>query len=720
LGWRRRDVVGAADSAPSPFFSRFQASEPSGLSGGQPHPVTDSAMSPVTSKLIFAGTIFTSAFALFLIQPIIAKQILPWFGGSAAVWAICMVFFQMVLLAGYAYSDWVSRRLQPKQQVLLHVALLAISLGFLPIIADPSWQPKGDEDPSLLIIRLLVGTIGLPYFLLSTTGPLVQSWVSKTRVSAHVYRYFSLSNLASMLALICYPFLIERHAAIVGQAYGWSVAYALFAILCAGSGFYFLQHGHSLGAAAHAKVHSPEADWDPRWSDYLTWLGASAMGSWLLLAITNHITQNVASIPFLWLLPLTLYLLTFVLCFESDRWYRRRIFLPLVAVLMGLCSYGLQDGSVGRYIWVAIPAYVMGLFAFCMFLHGELARLRPGPRHLTRFYLMVSLGGAVGGTLVGLVAPRVLPAYYELGLGFVITALLALGLLKPVGLKVASGVLAVVCAYFLYLQIQDDVLGSRFVGRNFYGSLITLDSQREDPRDNVRQLYHGAIKHGEQFLASDRKREPTAYYGATSGIGLAIANTQPVNKKVGVIGLGAGTLAVYGRPGDSYRMYELNPQVIELAKTEFSFMADSPARMETVLGDARLSLAKEPPQGFDVLAVDAFSGDSIPVHLITLEAMEVYLRHMLPDGIIGFHITNKFINLAPVVQKIAAAKGLQVAFIHDDTDNPALRNTDWILVARNPAVLQQDAIRLATGKIQPLAKLGVWTDDFNNLFDVLK
>jgi len=677
-------------------------------------------MSPVTSKLLFAGTIFTSAFALFLIQPIIAKQILPWFGGSAAVWAICMVFFQMALLAGYAYADWVSRHLRPRQQVVLHVVLLAISLSFLPIIADPSWQPRGDEDPSGRIILLLLGTIGLPYFLLSTTGPLIQSWVSKTVIDTQIYRYFSLSNLASMLALISYPFLIERHAAIVGQAYGWSVGYAVFALLCAGSGYYFLQHGHTVESVAQAKDHQPEVHHDPIWRDHLIWLSASAMGSWMLLAITNHITQNVASIPFLWLLPLTLYLLTFVLCFESDRWYRRRIFLPLVAALVALCAYGLQDGSVGRNIWIAVPTYVAGLFVLCMFLHGELARLRPGARHLTRFYLMVSLGGAVGGILVGLVAPRVLPAYYELGLGFVLTSLLAMVLLKSSFLRITSGALALVCAYFLALQIQDDIQGSRYVGRNFYGSLITLDSQRDDPRDNVRQLYHGAIKHGEQFLAAERHREPTAYYGATSGIGLAIANTPAQGKKVGVIGLGAGTLAVYGRSGDTYRMYELNPEVIELAKTEFSFMSDSPAKVETVLGDARLSLAKEAPQGFDVLAVDAFSGDSIPVHLITAEAMDVYQRHMKPDGIIGFHITNKFINLAPVVQNIAQAKGLHVAFIHDNTDNPALRNTDWILVARDPAVLQQEAIRQATSKVPPIPNLGVWTDDFNNLFDVLK
>ncbi len=464
-------------------------------------------MTTASSKLVFAGTIFTSAFALFLVQPIIAKQILPWFGGSAAVWAICMVFFQIVLLAGYAYSDWITHTLTPRRQVILHVVLLAVSLSFLPIIANPHWKPTGDEDPSLLIIRLLLGTIGLPYFLLSTTGPLVQSWVSRTQIGTHVYRYFSLSNLASLIALICYPFVIERHAAIVGQAYGWSAAYAAFAVLCAGSAFYFMRHVHALPAAAHAARHNTEGDWDPSLRDYLLWLTPAAMGSWLLLAITNHITQNVAAIPFLWLLPLTLYLLSFVLCFESDRWYRRPVFLPIGAVLLGLCAYGLQD-SIGTDIWIAIPLYAIGVFFICMFLHGELARLRPGPRHLTRFYLMVSLGGAFGGIVVGLIAPRVLPAYYELGIGLVITALLAMVALKArIVLRVSAGALAVLCAYFLYVQIHDDFTGSRRIERNFYGTLITLDTHRDDANDDVRQLYHGSVKHGEQFLAAARRQE---------------------------------------------------------------------------------------------------------------------------------------------------------------------------------------------------------------------
>ena len=678
---------------------------------------------PVSAaKIAFAGTIFTSAFALFLVQPIIAKQILPWFGGSAAVWTICMVFFQIVLLAGYAYSDWISRHLKAPHQVLLHVALLALSLSFMPIVAGANWKPTADDDPSVLIIRLLLSTIGLPYFLLSTTGPLIQSWVSRTFVDSQVYRYFSLSNLASLLALIGYPFLIEPHTALLGQAYGWSVGYGLFTLLCAGSGYFFVRRaGAPLAGAAFPVSGAPAAPVQLPLSDYLRWLAPAAMGSWLLLAVTNHITQNVASVPFLWLLPLTLYLLTFVLCFESDRWYRRAVVLPIVAVLLIGCAYGLQDSGIGVNIWVAVPLYSVSLFFFCLFLHGELARLRPGPRHLTRFYLMLSLGGALGGIAVGLIAPRVLPACYELGIGFVITALLVLGLPKiNPSLRVGAVGLAVLCSYFLYGQIVEDVRGSRLLERNFYGTLSTSDAHRKNPDDDVRQLYHGSIKHGEQFLATARRREATTYYGATSGIGLALANTPAEGKKVGVIGLGAGTLAVYGKTGDTYRLYEINPAVVSLAQTEFSFIADSPAQVELVIGDARLSLEAEPPQAFDVLAVDAFSGDSIPVHLVTAQAMAVYLRHLKPEGIVAFHVTNRFLNLAPVVATIAASQNLHVALIHDAAELPALRKTDWVLVSRSAATLEQAAIRDRTTAITPIPGLPLWTDDFNNLFEVLK
>lgn len=672
-------------------------------------------------RLLFAGTIFSSAFLLFLVQPIISKNILPWFGGSAAVWATCMVFFQVALLAGYAYADWITRNLKPRQQVMIHVALLAASLVFLPIIPDSSWKPGGTEDPTLWILGLLTATIGLPYFLLSTTGPLIQSWVARTLIGTHVYRFFSLSNLASLVALICYPFAIEPRATLLFQANGWSVVFALFAVLCSASAFYFLRHVHALPPEAHARQHDPEGDWDPGVRDHLLWLALSAMGSWLLLAITNHITQNIAAIPFLWLLPLTIYLLTFVLCFESDRWYVRSRFLIPTAAIIATCAYGLQGSDIGFNVKTAIPLYAAGLFFICMFLHGELARMRPAPRYLTRFYLMLSLGGALGGIAVGLIAPRILPAYYELGIGFVITSLLATYILgERKLLAVTAGGLAVLCGYFLFAQVSDDFSGTRRIERSFYGTLLSLDTHREDPADNVRQLYHGSIKHGEQYLAAERRLEPTTYYGPTAGIGLAIQHTRPQSKKVGLIGLGAGTLAVYGRPGDVYRFYEINPQVIELARSEFTFMRDSRARIEMVLGDARLSLEKEAPHGFDVLAVDAFSGDSIPVHLITREAMAVYLRHMNPQGIIAFHITNRFLWLAPMVKQIATDHGLHAVLIHDEAENSDLRITDWVLVARDSQVLQQEAIRKAAAPIDPTPGLATWTDDFNNLFAVLK
>lgn len=676
-------------------------------------------MHSLGSRLLFAGTIFSSAFLLFLVQPLIAKQILPWFGGSAAVWSVCMVFFQVTLFAGYAYADWVSRQFSPRRQVVLHVVLLAVSLTLLPILAQPQWKPIGDEDPTLAILGLLLTTIGLPYFLLSTTGPLLQCWVARTLVGTNVYRYFSLSNLASLLALVSYPFVLEPRAVLVTQVYAWSSVYALFVVLCTGAAFHFVRHARPLTPQAH--VHQAVPDTVPTLRNYLLWLGLSAMGSWLLVAITNHITQNVAAIPFLWLLPLTLYLLTFVLCFESDRWYRRSFALPFTAALLLLCAYGLHDSAIGLRIKIAIPLYTVGLFCFCMFLHGELAQMRPGPRYLTRFYLMLSLGGALGGTSVGLIAPRVLPAYYELGIGFVITALLAMALLRGSRrLTVAAGLMAMLCGWFLYLQIDDDLAGARRITRNFYGTLRSLDTAREDARGNVRLLVHGAILHGEQYLAPNRRLEPTTYYGATSGIGRAIANTDPNGKKVGVIGLGTGSLAAYGRPGDVYRFYEINPQVIDFARSEFSFMCESKARVETVLGDARLSLEREAPQAFDVLAVDAFSGDAVPVHLMTVEAMDVYLRHLDENGIIAFHVTNRFLWLPPVVEEIAQAKGLHAVLIHDDAEGTDLRRTDWMLVARNRAVLELQGIRQAVKAVTPIPGLRVWTDDFSNLFQVLK
>lgn len=685
-------------------------------------------------KLAFAGTIFCSAFLLFLVQPLMAKQILPWFGGSAAVWSVCMVFFQVTLLAGYAYSD-VLTRWSVKRQAQIHVSLLVASVALMPIVTHARWKPMGGENPSLWILGLLVSTIGLPYFLLSTTGPLLQSWLARAPWSGQVYRYFSLSNLASLVSLLAYPVMIEPQATLLQQAHGWSWAYGVFVALCtcvcvytarhlahmlpasAGGGGGAAQTQHASAASSHEGVGAA-----PGVKQYVLWLGLPGMATWLLLAMTNHLTQNVASIPFLWVLPLSVYLLTFVLTFESDRWYRRRWCWPAAALALVMCALGLVN-DWGSRLQTAIPTYGVGLFVLCMFLHGEMARLRPSARYLTRFYLMLSLGGALGGITVGLLAPQVLPAYYELGLGLVLTTVLAAFALRGSGWPVAvtTGVLAVVVGGLLVQQVREDVEGVRVMRRNFYGTLATTDSRdAAAPQQDVRQLYHGAVKHGEQYLAPSRRRETTTYYGPTAGIGRALATAPQAPRKVGLIGLGAGTLAAYGRPNDVYRVYEINPQVFEVADEEFTFLRDTPARIERVLGDARLALEREAPQDFDVLAVDAFSGDSVPIHLITTEAVSAYLRHMKPDGVVAFHVTNRYIALAPVLEKIAQAQGLAWALVHDEAEHSDHRRTDWVLIARQAERLALPAIQQAVSPIAPIAGLRVWTDDFNHLFGVLK
>ena len=671
--------------------------------------------------LIYALTIFTSAFLLFLVQPLMAKQILPWFGGSAAVWTTCLVFFQFLLLAGYAYSDWTTRKLTPRQQVVLHVVLLAVSLVSLPIIPDASWKPAGGEDPAWRILGLLAVTIGMPYFLLSTTGPLVQAWFVRSFPAGTVYRLFALSNFGSLLALISYPFAVEPWIATVRQSWGWSVAYVAFAALCAGSAFYSLRAQPLAAGAATAPAAEEGPAPAPR--DYGLWLLLSAMGAFMLLAVTNHITHDVASVPFLWILPLTLYLLTFILCFEGRGWYRRYIFLGPLLVIVAAMAWALHKESGIMDIKEAIPLNLIGLFVMCMFFHGELADSKPAPRYLTRFYLMVSLGGALGGLTVGLVAVKVFHSYYEFGLGLVATLLIATYLTRLMHALVPLLVLVVVgfSGYHVYKFSEMLSANAIVLTRNFYGTLRVKDVDAGQP-NATRTLVNGVIMHGEQYLSPERRKEATSYYGETSGVGrlLKLLGAASPELRVGVVGLGAGTIASYGRKGDVYRYYEINPQVVEIARRDFSFLGDSGAKVETVLGDARLTMEREPPQRYDLLAIDAFSSDSIPVHLITREAMEVYLRHIKPDGVIAFHTTNRFLRLGPVVKRIAQEMVLEVTLIDDDAKDSDLSSTDWVLVTRNKALLQNPEIAEYSSDIEDIRGLPVWTDDFNNLFQILK
>jgi SAM-dependent methyltransferase len=672
--------------------------------------------------LLFALTIFASAFLLFMVQPIIAKQILPWFGGSAAVWTTCLVFFQTALLAGYGYAD-TAVRLARRRQTLLHVGLLALSVALLPIVPGAFWKPTGTQSPAPLILGLLTVTIGLPYFLLSTTSPLLQAWFTARFPGRNPYRLFALSNLASLLALVGYPFVVEPWITTRAQAYAWSAGYALFVILCAATAFTSMR-GKAVGAT------SPTGSLDtgyaieaaPTASRNLLWCALAATGSVLLLSITNHITQNVAAVPLLWLAPLTLYLLTFILCFESSRWYPRELLLPLTAAILGVMAWCAADPRLTHELELQLAVFCVGLFVACMFCHGELARLKPAPRFLTRFYFMISLGGAIGAASVGIVAPLALPAYFELSLGLIgATILLAWQTRRDpkvfFGLALVAGLATVGCAVWNVANFYDATI---VTARNFYGVLRVQETGADVSRH--RTLMNGTIMHGLQYLTPPFSRQATSYYTATSGIGRLLDTLHPRKEplRVGVIGLGTGTLAVYGTPGDVYRFYDINPAVVRIARENFTYLAQSEASIEMPLGDARLTLEREPSADLDVLVVDAFSSDAIPVHLITTEALALYARNVKQSGVIAFHVTNRFLDLAPVVRALADANGLQSVWIHDEGTDVLASRSDWVLVSANRSLLAQPRIADAASEFEPRPDWRLWTDDFNNLFQVLR
>lgn len=706
--------------------------------------------------ILHAATIALSAFLLFLVQPIIARQILPWFGGSAAVWTTCMVFFQVALLAGYLYSDVVVRRLAPRAQAIVHTVLLLASLAFLPITVSEAMKPIDAAQPIGRILLLLAVTIGLPYLMLATTGPLVQAWFSRQFRSASVYRLYALSNLASMLALIGYPPLIEPNASGRLQSIGWSAGYAVFVLLAIAAAWSSLRRGGrapggtapaagarvaasgpAAGApamqaaheAAGAPIGLPRADdAAPGIGLQALWLLLAALGSVLLLAVTTHITQNVASIPFLWVLPLSIYLITFILCFDGTGWYWRPQYVLLAAIATVAMLGGLSwrpDGLFGAErailrIEYAVPVYAFGLFVLCMFLHGELVARKPAPAHLTRFYLMVSLGGAVGGLLVGIGAPLAFAYYWELPLALLAVALAAAWLSRG-GLRLTAGAAALLCAMLLadYVRfVREDVVE---LSRNFYGTLRVTAHGSPGTKAERRQLLHGVILHGEQFVDPASRALPTTYYGPTSGIGRTIEAARGAPMRVGLIGLGVGTLASYGQAGDVYRLYELNPVVPDIAQRHFSYLKDSAATIELALGDARLVLEREPAQRFDVLAVDAFSSDSIPVHLVTREALAVYRRHLSERGAVVFHISNRYLDLSGVVRQLADEAGMTAVRLVDEppADSPLLRS-DWIVVTADARLAE--ALRTAGGEAPtaPPAGRRPWTDDHHNLFEILK
>ena len=681
--------------------------------------------------LLYASVIFLGAFLLFQIQPLIAKIILPSFGGSSVVWSTCMLFFQVLLLGGYAYAHWLNEYVRPRRQALLHSVLLLASLAALPVSPDAARRVTAVDHPSWQILSLLAITIGAPYFLLSATSPLLQAWYARRRGTAIPYRLYALSNLASMLALLTYPVLVEPNLTTRLQGRIWSLAYVGFAIACAATAWHGVRAGAEKTHEETAPVTPAEAS--PGWPLRVFWIALASCASILLLSVTTFLTQDVAAIPFLWIVPLSVYLLTFIICFDSPRVYFRPVFIPLLVAALAMMGYLLRHPTSKFAIGPTIFLSVASLFFFCMVCHGELVRLKPHPRYLTVFYVMLSIGGAIGGLFVALIAPNLFNGYQEFPIGLAMCAILAAIVLirsdrllpRPVfrwAFRAALAGLVAMYVVSLATTVRDSIEGYLLVRRNFYGQLRVRD--RIDPDEHLthRVLLHGRINHGEQILDDRYRREPVSYFCHDTGIGRAMLAEAGAPRRIGILGLGCGTLAAYGRAGDTIRIYEINPLVLEIARRDFSYLSDTPAHVETVLGDGRLSLERESSQQFDILVMDAFSGDSVPVHLITEEAFRTYLRHLHPGGILAVNISNKHLDLRPVMERAAAQYGRAARYYSFDSgdDDPLCLSADWVLILDQAAERAHPSLQAASRVLQHYDGFRPWTDDFSNMFRILK
>jgi spermidine synthase len=695
--------------------------------------------------IFYVSAIFLSSSLLFLVEPMAGKRLLPLLGGSSAVWITCLVFFQTTLLLGYLCAHAIATRLSRRAQLVAYGFLLALSL--VQVFANLNPHPHASTTrPVFSVLWVLAMLIGLPFLALSATNPLLQSWYAHGRVSgdkkssAPPYRLFALSNFGSLLALLAYPVLVEPNFSLRMQTLAWSVGFLVFVVICGiiiasrrkvpdildveqqlSPATTISEPAAPQAAAAAAPSLLPDVVPSP--GERTLWLLMAACGSLLLSAVTSHLSQNIAAIPLLWILPLTIYLLTFVLAFNGGKIYSRRIMMGLLPSALGGVAYLIVDTTMDVPIMISIPLFCLTLFIGAFFCHGELYLRRPSTSFLTQYYLLIAAGGALGSMFVGVLAPMVFSGSYEMAWSLVYTAALAAALMwrqhwawRIFWPAAAVGLLAVVV-----LQERADRENAIVQVRSFYGTLRVTDEETEDA-GRYRTLIHGTIQHGTQFMASDElRRLPTTYYSRDSGVGLALDNCcKGRPRRVADIGLGTGTLAAYGEPGDVFRFYEIDPRVEVIAKNVFTYLRDSRAKIEIAHGDARLSMEAEPPENYDVIAVDAFSGDAIPVHLLTAEAIKLYQRHLAPGGIIAFHISNTYLSLAPVVQAQADHAGLHAILVTtEDNDDTGAFSSDWVLVTSNEKFLALPEIADASAKIELKQGLRLWTDDYSSLLPIL-
>ena len=683
-------------------------------------------------QLPFQIATFVSAFLLFLVQPILAKQLLPWFGGAPAVWTACLLFFQLGLTAGYLYAHVLSR-FSIKWQAALHIILLLAALLTLPIVVPAAWKP-GEPGvpaaPALHVVLALMATAGIPYVLLAATAPLLQSWWRQSS-GKEPYRLYALSNAGSLVALLSFPTLVEPVLTVSMQAFVWSSIYVAFLLSCAGAAS--VARRAPSGSEAYSRETSD--DRRPGAGDYAVWILLSSCGSGLLAAATNQLCQDVAVIPLLWLLPLAVYLVTFIVTFGGR--YPR--FASMVVLVIGAVAALLATKYTAEMpMLLQIAAFLVLLAGACMVCHGELVAARPTGAGLTSFYLAMSAGGALGGAFVALAAPRLFTSFTELPI-FVLIALMV-AVLPASRLAAGQSRHRMALAFFWVLPavalgvsipllpsvqtIDGELVDAR---RDFFGVLRVRD-HGQDSLNPWRGLYHGRVLHGAQFIRSDTRGTPTTYYVDGSGIALAFAQHSrrlaglPI--KAGIVGLGTGTVAALGREGDELVFFELNPNVTDIARKSFSFLGDSRAHTRVVPGDARLSLerelANEPSRApYDLIVVDAFAGDSVPVHLLTRECFALYVRALAPGGVMVVHVSNRHIDLSAPVHGLAAWAGLSAAELSfDGSSAPLGGRSDWILVTGDAAFLK----RAIAGGAAPLESSSsvLWTDDYSSILRLLR
>ena len=672
-------------------------------------------------QMLYGATITLGAFLLFSVEPMAAKQLLPVLGGSSAVWLTCLFFFQAMLLLAYGYVYWMRRALTVRAGASVHLGLLI--LGVISLALPRHVAGAGaTTNPATAIFVMLLTSIGVPFFLLGTTAPLLQAWFAVSEGRGVPYGFYALSNLSSLLALVAYPAGFEPYMTLHAQRLTWASGFCLYAGLCG------VVCWQVRGEGGDVREETETAE-RPALLRRVLWFLLPAVGAVQLCAVTSHLTANVAAIPLLWVVPLAVYLLSFVLAFEFSGLYRRWLLMRLLAVLLASLGYLLSKTGVGLPIQMAVGFFVLELFVACWFLHAELYALRPvGSRAATAFYLSIAAGGAAGTFFVAVVSPVVFRSNYDVPLAFAFTAVAAVVVTWSGGWQLrmlwcVGSALSVVLLVAVQVQYARNSLVRM---RNFYGTLRVTETQLPPQAVTSRTLVNGSIRHGMQWFADEFRTKPMTYYAEDSGVGLVMRFCcGERGRRIGVVGRGAGSMAVYGRSGDVMEFYEINPLVERVAREEFTFMRDAVRERGVVVsvvpGDARVSLAGQSPQGFDVLVVDAFSGDAIPVHLLTAEALSLYGRHMAPGGVIAFHVSNQYLNLAPVLGRLAQASGMQARVVNSaGQDWRGEFAATWVLLSESGDLFAVPEVAAASLSVSVPAGSPVWTDDYSSLLPLVR